>query len=66
MKTYELDICTEEITLDTAITQINAISGATVILSSESGHGSGWPTVIVSATDEARPELEKWYGGDIE
>lgn len=65
MKTYELDIVTEDITLDEAVAQINAIEGATVILTSENGYGSGWPTAIVSATDEALPALEKWYGGEI-
>jgi hypothetical protein len=65
MKTYELDIVTEDITLEEAVAQINAIEGVTVILTSESGYGAGWPTVIVSVTDEALPALEEWYGGEI-
>jgi hypothetical protein len=65
MKTYELDIVTEEVTLEEAVAQINAIEGATVILTSENGYGSGWPTVIVSATDEAFPALQEWYGSEI-
>lgn len=65
MKTYELDIVTEERSLEVAIKEINRIEGVTIILTAPNGLGSGWPTVVAAVTDEALPKLEEWYGSKI-
>ena len=65
MKTYELDIVTEDRSLEDAIMEMNRIEGVTVILTSQNGFGSDWPTVIAAVTDEALPALEAWYGSEI-
>jgi hypothetical protein len=65
MKTYEIDIVTEDRSLDEAIIEMNSIEGVTVVMTVPEGLGSGWPTVIASVTDEALPALEAWYGSEI-
>lgn len=65
MKTIELDIVTEDKTLDEAVAELNAIEGVTVLVVSESGYGSGWPTVTLAVIPEAISLLEEWYGSEI-
>lgn len=65
-KVYELDIVTEDISLDDAVAEIAAIEGVSIILVSSSGFGSGWPTVKLSADEAGLAKLEEWYGSEIE
>jgi len=63
MKSYEIDIVTEDISLDDAVTAINNIEGVVVVLTTE--RSFGWPTATVYVTDGALPALEAWYGSEI-
>ncbi len=63
MKTIELDIVTEDITLDEAVEELGNIEGITVLIVSE--RPDVWPSVTLAVTPEAMPKLEEWYGGEI-
>lgn len=65
--TFEIDIVTEEETIDQAVESINKLGeGIKVIKVVPEGNGSGWPTVIIEAPKSAIPTLEKWYGSEVE
>lgn len=66
MTVYEIDYVTEDKSLDQAVAELKLIEGVAVLIVSEGGHGSGWPTIVFSATPEAKPKVEAWYGAEIE
>ena len=62
--TYNIDLCTEAITLDQSLANLlAAIPAADIRVRAIVGPGGGWPNLLVTIPARDEQALKEWYFG---